>query len=384
MIVGLGGINHQNTGGKTQPTQEKNTTEYLIQNLKVCLDWTTTLKTRDTQDKKRNTMSYLTGSMAQDNPELQAELVGKFQELLGWAGDRDNPEWRCLTQEAFDQVKGLNYGMLAQVFAPYSDYYDAMLKDREQAKARGNAWKDTLSQQEVVEGAVTKICCLINSKSEPKCAPKNRKIGGAEHKGVWIPEKYAGLVFELLTEKKGQVLAEWDKANAPEPPKAKSSGTRLKKGEFDGEVVEVISKAKALESESDFKYYFEGDEGQTFVKGTLNKDKTKKTMKHKCVGAKRYLGGAESQPDDGYCVGAVKWELAGGSVAIADTGMSTSQFRIRCGSKVDGGGKCDKCVRGQNPDFFTDTYKITKGDATKFDGVTYKCFITDNLVSAQR
>ena len=93
--MGLGGINHQNTGGKTQPTQEKNTTEYLIQNLKVCLDWTTTLKTRDTQDKKRNTMSYLTGSMAQDNPELQAELVGKFQELLGWAGDRDNPEWRC-------------------------------------------------------------------------------------------------------------------------------------------------------------------------------------------------------------------------------------------------------------------------------------------------
>lgn len=350
------------------------------------MDWTTTLKTRDTQEKNAttNTMSYLAGSMAQDNPELQAELVGCFEQLLGWAGDRGNPEWRCLTQETFDQVKGLNYGMLKQVFAPYSDYYDAMLKEKAQAKARGNAWKDTLSQQEVDDKAVVKICMMMNANTEPKCAPKNRKVGGAEHKGIFIPEKYAGLVFELLTAHKGQVLSEWDKANAPELPKAKSSGTRLKKGEFDGEVVEVISKAKALESEADFKYYFEGDEGQTFVKGTLNKDKTKKTMRHKCVGSKRYLGGDESQPDDGYCEGAVKWELAGGSVAIADTGMSTSQFRIRCGSKVDGGGKCNKCVKGQNPNFFTDTYKITKGGAIQFDSVTYKCFITDNLTSATR
>ena len=158
--------------------------------------------------------------------------------------------------------------------------------------------------------------------------------------------------------------------------KSKSGGTRQK---FTGTDKFVNTPETAEGSEN--KYVFKGDEDAVFTKPTsTSADGTTRNIKYKAVKHQRYMGGAESKPDDGYCVGAVGWDRAKGSKAIADTGMSYAQFKIRCAGEILGeNGMCAPCNKFGSMNFFTDAYKFSKGKSKAFSGLTPKEFIEQNL-----
>lgn len=87
--------------------------------------------------------------------------------------------------------------------------------------------------------------------------------------------------------------------------------------------------------------------------------------------------GARGSVDDGGCCGAIMWEGAKASSALIATGLPKKHFRIRC--KEPGvGGLCVKCVRKQNPNFFTDKLRV-KGKGSEYNGMTHYQFMKENL-----
>jgi len=76
----------------------------------------------------------------------------------------------------------------------------------------------------------------------------------------------------------------------------------------------------------------------------------------------------------------VGWDRAKGSKAIAETGMSYAQFKIRCGGEVlTENGMCGKCNQLGSMNFFTGQYKFSKGKSKAFSGMTPKDFIEQKL-----
>ena len=161
--------------------------------------------------------------------------------------------------------------------------------------------------------------------------------------------------------------------------KSKSGGTRQK---FTGED-KFINTPETAEGK-DNKYYFKGDEDAVFTKPTsTSADGTTRNIKYKAVKQHRYMGGAESNMNDGFCIGAVGWDRAKGSKAIEQSGMSYAQFKMRCGEVLptgETGAMCDKCAKLGAMNFFTDKYNFSKGKSKAFSGLTPKEFIEQKLV----
>lgn len=151
-------------------------------------------------------------------------------------------------------------------------------------------------------------------------------------------------------------------------------GGRRKSSPFQGE--KIIKNPDDPEGK-DHEFYFKGDEEATFTKPSGKPKDGKQTLILKAAKSSRYMGGATCNPFQ--CQGAVGWDRAQGSLAIKKTGLSYAMFKQQCGaSKELGEDYCSKCAK--NPiNFFTDTYSIKKGKATKYDGVSYQKFIEDNL-----
>ena len=183
--------------------------------------------------------------------------------------------------------------------------------------------------------------------------------------------RQAGAFYQFLTEKQGQLEQEFD---AKHKPKKKGSGGS--RSVWKGETEITNTEETPDDNGPEHWCYFKGDETAVWKK-TTSTGATKK-QKWKAVRHNRPMGGADSKPDDGFCQGAINWDKSGGSLAVKATGLSASQFKIRCGARSYGDRFCDKCAKKQIS-FFTGTYKITRGSGQKFDGDTYKDFIAENL-----
>lgn len=213
------------------------------------------------------------------------------------------------------------------------------------------------------------------------------------------------LVYDIIQDYKRKWIADAEAKHKPQPKVTKKAGG--KRTSFNGDdVIEGYSWGvaettppystdanspfqKALKShgasvveaqknDTD-KFWFEGDEEVFYAKPTQNKAKTTRTWV--CHPVKRNISfGSDGDQDDDICNGALGWDKAGSSKAISNTGLGGSAFKMRCGSKAEEGGFCAGCVKKKAPNFFTDTYKITKGSGAKYNGKTYYKFITEKLI----
>ena len=283
--------------------------------------------------------------------------------LSEWAGC---PEFG---PEEYKEMEGVPAFVVEMLFKSQTDAWTKYQVEVEvEAKAKA-VWSDYINDTEWAPEPITVLKTL-------GAQPKANKVDGVSQNGIWFPAKYKGLLELALGGVKDKIESEFKASLKPVTTTKVKSGVRAK---FNGIEVEGKSKQDALmEGKVDGKFAFKGDENSTIRKDVISKDRTKKTINYKAVVCGRYMGGALSIPTDKLCNGAVAWECAGGSEALKATSMSSSQFKIRCGSKKLGNGYCSKCD-GKAFDFFSNTYTITKGNALKHSGTTYKDFIVNNL-----
>ena len=285
--------------------------------------------------------------------------------LSEWAGCPD------FGPEEYKEMEGVPAFVVEMLFKSQTDAWTKYQVEVEiEAKAKA-VWSDYINDTEWAPEPITVLKTL-------DAQLKAVKVDGVSQNGIWFPAKYKGLLELALGGVKDKVESEFKASLKPVVTTKASSGVRAK---FDGIEVEGKSKQDALLEASalDASWMFKGDENSTIRKDVISKDRTKKTINFKAVVSRRYMGGTLSNPTDELCNGAVAWECAGGSEALKATSMSSSQFKIRCGSKKLGNGYCSKCD-GKAFDFFSNTYTITKGNALKHSGTTYKDFIVNNLV----
>lgn len=204
--------------------------------------------------------------------------------------------------------------------------------------------------------------------------PLSKKVDGKMVVyNIGISKRLAGFLVAKLKEEKAKVEAKFDEDHKPKPAVKKTGGKRTT---FEG-TTEVLNTPETPD-DNDHKYYFKGDEDAVWKKTTSVNNGVKRE-KWKAVKSARYLGGADSDPNDGYCQGTCVWDKASGSKAIKKTGLSPSQFKVRCGEKATSNGYCSKCGDKAGCDFFNDTYNISRGSGKKWSGTTYKVFIENAL-----
>ena len=276
--------------------------------------------------------------------------------------------------EALIAIKNLD--IIQTVWDSKKDAIAVAVEAKAKQDRRKNAWRDSVGiTEEEVEGDTKLVMAMLKSLC-PDSITQPSTANIKKVKGVWIPPQVATYLLKLLEADEKKALEEYD-ANLT--PTRKKTGTGKKSAPFQGE--KVIKNPDAPEGD-DYKFYFKGDEDATFTKPSGKPKDGKQTLILKAVKSKRYLGGSESSPDDGKCCGAVGWDRAQGSKAIKATGLSYAMFKQRCSNTRDvvshDASYCSKCAK-KPINFFTDTYKISKGEASKFNGVTFKEFIENNL-----
>jgi hypothetical protein len=115
-------------------------------------------------------------------------------------------------------------------------------------------------------------------------------------------------------------------------------------------------------------YRFKGDEGCWYRHSKRGRYRVYPVSRERDFGARGSV-------DDGDCCGAVQWEGANKSSALIATGLPKKHFRIRCTNYAVQGSFCDKCVRKQNANFFTDKLRVR----SEYNGMTHYQFMKENL-----
>ena len=295
-----------------------------------------------------------------------SSILTKLESLNNWDG--------CEFKD-YEAVKNLPETVLETLWKSYTDDWESYEKTAKLDEDRKQVWARRC-QTETEDGDIdyTPLKKLLDGRVQKRAMKDSGTI-------IMIPKSYAPLLIELLEQEKERVLTEFDEANKPKPDKPKKKSSRTK---FSGET--RYTNTKDNPQDKDGKFFFAGDEDAVFEKITYTSPLgTFQNRSYKAVKMNRYLGGSESDPKDGLCCSAVTWDKSASSEAINKTGLSASQFKIRCGGQADSDtGRCKSCMNRnvEAPDFFTDKYNIGRGTGKKYSGVTYCQFIIDNLTYA--
>jgi len=274
-----------------------------------------------------------------------------------------------LPAEEYTAVENLPESLLTTIHASKVKEIEAKKREAQLLEDKKNAWANSV---EVVEPeddtAIKELVALLGElKFGEKPVLAKRGKGGT---GLFAKADACEYLLKLVKADKERAEAEYEKSVMAKPKGRRAS--------FSG--AKIVQNPNEPQG-ADGKYYFVGDEDATFDKPQKPKADGSKTWIRKAIKSERYLGGAESDPDDGICQGAISWDRAQGSVAIKKAGMSATLFKQRCGATAGEGGLCAKCQKFKSPNFFTGTYAIG-GKGARFRGITYKDFIAENLVYA--
>ena len=293
-----------------------------------------------------------------------------------------------ITQEEYDGLVCVPAPMLEKIYtSQFKDIYDAIEVDLMYAKKCKTCWTDEF-KVEPCEATNDELKIELESLVTARIVTGTKNFTPPE--GEKFKIHYVGFdvdttnyIIGLIKKDKEAFENNWADEHKPNIKKnVKKSGEKTTREAFSGTLnykADGEVGAKDNPEGADNPYYFKGDEEQMICKATFTaKDKSYKNMSYKSIKAKNYMGGDESLEDDDGCNGAVIWDRATGSNAISKTGISPAKFRIRCSNKSIKDGKCKGCMK--NPNFFTDTYKITgKAKGQEHNGTTFKDFIVKNL-----
>jgi hypothetical protein len=274
-----------------------------------------------------------------------------------------------LPAEEYTAVENLPETLLTTIHASKVKEIEAKKREAQLLEDKKNAWANSVEVVEPEDDIPTKELVHLLGQlkfGEKPVALKRAKAGT----GLWAKAEVCEYLLKLVKADKERAEAEYEKSVMAKPKGRRAS--------FSGK--KIVQNPDEPQG-ADGKYYFVGDEDATFDKPQKPKVDGSKTWIRKAIKSDRYLGGAESDPDDGICQGAISWDRAQGSVAIKKAGMSATLFKQRCGATAGEGGLCAKCQKFKSPNFFTGTYQIG-GKYAKFGGITYKDFIAENLVYA--
>ena len=272
-----------------------------------------------------------------------------------------------------------NPTILTIIYNSKATDYDQLVEKQKKEKAKKDAYYNSHEKYEGDKDDVVNMKRMIEKLGYSNCQSlltKNPETG-EKLPMLKLPADACAYILQLMFADKAKAEAKYEAENAPKPTTSKKSSGG-KRAKFQGEI-KYVNTPETAEGK-DHKFYFKGDETATFTKPTFTaKDGSYQNHKHKAVKSDRYLGGAESKPDDGNCNGVCIWDRAVGSTAIANTGISPAKFKVRCGGKATADGYCSKCA-GKGSNFFTTQYDLGKNaKGAKFNGTTYCQFITDNL-----
>ena len=289
------------------------------------------------------------------NPQLS-----DLKRLSEWSGCED------FGKTEYEGCVGLNDQLLGMIHAQNAPRLKRLLEYEASQGKRDTAWSERLTQLKsdynlVQHKALSK---LLGVDIEDLKRSKSKKT-------VSIPQDLLGFLYDKLEGERQTVFTNLT------PPTVKRGSGRKDKHRWVDKYSNKPTDAKRED------WWFVGDADATMCKITSTDEKVSpptRVKTYKSVSSNRYLGGEKSDPKDGKCCGAVIWDKASGSNALKKTGMSASAFRVRCGENSKGG-LCSGCSSKSNaPNFFTDTYKISKGKGKAYDGMTYKDFICKKLV----
>ncbi len=277
-----------------------------------------------------------------------------------------------LPAEEYTAVENLPETLLATIHASKVKEIAAKKREAQLLEQKKNAWANSVKLGlRAPDETGDDLSELVNLLGQLNFSDKPVKFRRKEGVGLWAKADACEYLLKLVKADKVRAEAEYEKSVMAKPKgrRASSSGERI---------VQNPDEPQGADS----KYYFVGDEDATFLKPQKPKVDGSKTWIRKAIKSERYLGGMDSDPDDGICCGAISWDRAQGSFAIKSTGLSPTLFKQRCGANAGEGGLCAKCQRFKSPNFFTDTYAIG-GKGKKFNGITYQMFISANLSYAQ-
>ena len=279
-----------------------------------------------------------------------------------------------LPAEEYTAVENLPETLLAPIHASKGKEIAAKKLEAQRLADKKNAWANSvkLGLRSPFDETGDDLPELVHLLGQLNFSDKPIKLRRQkEGIGLYAKSDACEYLLKLVKADKERVEAEYEKSVMVKPKgrRASSSGERI---------VQNPDEPQGADS----KYYFVGDEDATFLKPQKPKVDGSKTWICKAIKSDRYLGGMDSDPDDGICQGAISWDRAQGSVAIKSTGMSPTLFKQRCGANAGEGGVCAKCQKFKAPNFFTGTYAIG-GKGAKFRGITYQMFISANLSYAQ-
>lgn len=294
-----------------------------------------------------------------------------------------------ITQADFDGLKQLPEALLESFYeSQFKQMYDEVEVELTYEKKKKDCWFDEFNIDDTEKSNTELAEVLQQLLPTSQFFTGNKSVENSDGEKVKTPyvgfdEPTTAYIIGLINKDRAEFEEKWAEEHKPSIKKnIKKSGEKKTREEFKGEIRykeagEVGS--KELPEGHDNEYFFEGDEEEMICKATfVAKDKSYKNMSYKSIKAKNYMGGDESQEDDGGCCGAVIWDRATGSKAVKKTGISPAKFRIRCSNKAIKDGKCKGCMK--NPNFFTDTYTIGgKANGKQHHGTTYKDFIVNNL-----
>lgn len=292
-------------------------------------------------------------------------ILTKLETLNNWDG--------CQFKD-YEAVKNLPESVLETIWKSYTGDWESYEQTAKVEEDRKQVWKrHRETDQDEKDIDYTQLKILLDGRICKRVKDDTTFL--------LIPKSYAPLLIELLEKEKERVLTEFDEAHKPKPDKPKKKSSRTK---FSGET--KYTNTKDDPQDKDGKFFFTGDEDAVFEKITYTApDGSFQNRSYKAVKSNRYLGGSESKHDDGLCCSAVTWDKSASSEALKKTGLSASQFKIRCGGKADPeSGRCQSCMNLKKPalNFFEDCYNIGRGTGKKYDGVNYRKFIVDNLTYA--
>lgn len=292
-----------------------------------------------------------------------------------------------LSAEEYVAINNLPETLLKPIWDSKQNELEELRKARESKEAKMDYYKAGVLEQVDMDAGVDEtmvymkrlltIAGFKNSIDGDIAFGLNKRPDGTKHKRIAIQSSsVASYLCSLIEKDKERIDKVWDDKNKKKKTVSKGTGKRFS---FTGEK-KYVNKIDEPEGK-DNEFYFKGDETATFEKPTFTaKDGSYQNITYKAVKSNRYLGGAESDVNDGKCCGVCAWDRAKGSKALADANMSYAQFKVRCNNDANANGYCSKCSRAEKPlNFFGDTYNFAKGMSKVNNGLTYQQFIVEKL-----
>lgn len=297
-----------------------------------------------------------------------AQMLSQLSNLVKW--DKSD-----FTEEIFKSIEHLPESVLKPIYDSKVGEIRVWEQTAKLEEERKEVFNDFMEEYPPISDEDVALLCDGDELTSLGAKPIAKNQDGKRVVlNLQINRRLAGFLVAKLKEEKAKQEQKFDDDHKPKPVK-KTGG---KRSTFEGTTEVLNTPETPDDAGQSHKYYFKGDEKAVWKKTTSVSNGVKRE-KWKAVRSARYLGGADSDNDDGKCCGVCVWDKASGSEAIKKTGLSPSQFRVRCDeSAVGDSGYCNKCAK-KPIDFFEGTYEISRGSGKKFSGKTYKQFICEEL-----